>query len=254
MKYFLYILKRKINRIERRLNFPIFIFINPYRIICVSLERILFKSLYNSSKNFLFIGNYYLDVEKLKKKEINILSAGIGVSFEFEQSLVKEFNVKKLICIDPTDQSEQLIKKSNIECQFVKGALYNKNSEVKIFKPQLDEDTNYSISNLNNSNNFEYIKSFTAFDLIKKYNLLNLDILKLDVEGVAVEILEDLIENKKFYPKQICLEIERPVFFNQLKFFKSLLKFNKILKSKYEIFWYTNKKLGQRTELLCILK
>ena len=74
-----------------------------------------------------------------------------------------------------------------------------------------------------NSNNFELIETVTIEKIMKTYNLNHIDILKLDIEGVADKVITSIIQNKIF-PKQIAFEIERPSsFFRQYQFFKKVI-------------------------------
>ena len=188
-----------------------------------------------------------------EENQINIISAGIGTNIDFEEYIFDKNKVQNLICIDPTLAGENTIKKSKINCIFLLGALFNFNGKIKIFTPQDKGDVNYSINNLFNSKTYNYIDSYNIKSICEKYNIKKIDILKLDVEGVAFEVLEDCIINN-ILPDQICLEKERPLLKNQLKYFYNLIKFKKLFKKDYEIYYYTSTKLGQRIELLCIKK
>ena len=80
-----------------------------------------------------------------------------------------------------------------------------------------------------NSKTYNYIDSYNIQSICEKYNIKKIDILKLDVEGVAFEVLEDCILNN-ILPDQICLEKERPLLKNQIKYFYNLIKFKNYLK------------------------
>ena len=247
-----YKLKRITNRIEKKIKIPIFLFISPLRLICFFLERFLFKKLDFKNLDCDNHGGYYW--KKITgEKKINIVSAGIGTNIDFEEYIIKKNKVQNLICIDPTSIGEETIKKSNINCIFLRGALFNFNGKIKIFTPQDKNDINYSISNLFNSKTYDYINSYNIKLICEKYDIKKIDILKLDVEGVAFEILQDCISNN-ILPDQICLEKERPLLKKQIKYFLNLIKFKKLFKKDYEIYYYTSTKLGQRIELLCIKK
>ena len=88
---------------------------------------------------------------------------------------------------------------------------------------------------------------------MEKYNIYNLDIMKLDVEGVADKIIIDCLE-KKIFPNQICFELERPIkIFKQIDYFKRFIKTVLLLKkSNYILYNCTNLKLGLRSEILAV--
>ncbi len=247
-----YRLKRITNRIEKRIKIPIFLFISPLRLITFFLERLLFKKINFEDLNYENHGGYYWK-KIYRENQINIISAGIGTNIDFEKYILEKNKVKNLICIDPTLIGKKTIKESKINCIFLLGALFNFNGKIKIFTPQDKGDVNYSINNLFNSKTYNYIDSYNIQSICEKYNIKKIDILKLDVEGVAFEVLEDCILND-ILPDQICLEKERPLLKNQIKYFHNLIKFKKLFKKNYEIYYYTSTKLGQRIELLCIKK
>ena len=247
-----YKLKIITNKIEKKIKIPIFLFISPSRLITFFLERLLFQKLNTKDLSYENNGGYCwkkIDGEN----PINVISAGISSNIDFEKYIFKKNKFQNFICIDPTTLGENTIKESGINCTFLLGALFNSNGKIKIFKPPNKNDNNYSISNLFSSKTFEYINSYNIKSICEKYNIKKIDILKLDVEGVAYEILQDCILNN-ILPNQICFEMERPLLKNQIKYFMSLIKFKKLFKKKYKIYYYTNKKLGHRTELLCVKK
>lgn len=248
----IYKLKRFINRVEKKLNFPIFLFISPFRLICLFLEKILFKKIPSNLQNYENNGGYFW--RKINQNDkINIISAGIGTNINFEEYLSENYQINKFICIDPTYAGKKTIEKKQLKCDFIKGAVYNFVGKTKIFKPQNIDDTNYSLNNLFNSNQFVLVDCYTIKSICEKYDVKNIDILKLDVEGIAYDVLLDCYHNQ-ILPNQICFELEKPILINQFKYFYELFKFNNLFRDKYEIYSFTSTKLGQRIELLCVKK
>ena len=47
---------------------------------------------------------------------------------------------------------------------------------------------------------------------MNEHNHKLIDVLKMDIEGASFEILNDLLD-KKIYPKQIIVELERPFLY-----------------------------------------
>ena len=66
---------------------------------------------------------------------------------------------------------------------------------------------------------------------MENFALDKIDILKLDVEGVSDSVIKSLIDNN-ILPKQIAFEIERPISFETIKFFKRLFSQINLLKKK----------------------
>ena len=101
----IYYKNKFIKKFEKIIGFSIF-FISPLRFMHVVIERIfIFKA---KSSDFLRASNYIL--KNPGNKKINIISAGIGNNIDFENFLFKNFNIKKLVAIDPTSVSKKIVK------------------------------------------------------------------------------------------------------------------------------------------------
>lgn len=248
----IYYINKFIKKIEKIFGFSVF-FISPSRLIHVALERIFILSI--KKRLFLNASNYIL--KDPENKKIIIISAGIGDNIDFEKFLLKNFNVKKLIAIDPTSTSKKKVKQIGHKNFFFENkALFINNKKIKIFLPYENnvDNPNYSIANIYNSIKYIYIYPITFTEIIKKYKIKKIDVLKLDVEGVADKIITDLI-CKKIYPDQILFELERPYsIFKQFNFFKNFITLVFLLKKNYFLFYYTSTKLGFRSEILAIKK
>jgi len=90
-------------------------------------------------------------------------------------------------------------------------ALWNENGKVKFFRPSNENYVSHSINNIQRNYN-EKDSNFIEVDAIKlSDDIKNMDkfpsILKLDIEGAALEVLEDLFENEIFID-QICIEFD----------------------------------------------
>ena len=69
-----------------------------------------------------------------------------------------------MICIDPTEIGKQSIENLNSQkIFFEKKVLFNSNEKVKVFKPFEEKNNfNFSIQNLYETKNFEYIEAIDA--------------------------------------------------------------------------------------------
>ncbi len=241
----LYKLRRLTNKIEKRFRVTLF-FLFPLRVILIILEKIFLR---NSNKIPSF-ANYKLDPNKLKKKKLNIISAGVGQDISFEEKVFYNFVTEKIILVDPGDESENIvsIKKSFF---FEKAALFIESKKIKIYKKTGNK--NLSIENLFDSDQYSLIDTITVNQIMEKYKFNNIDIMKLDVEGVADKIITDCL-SKNIFPVQICFELERPIkILKQIDYFKRFIKTLLLLKkSNYILYNCTNLKLGLRSEILAV--
>ena len=241
----LYKLRRWINKIEKMFGISLF-FLFPLRIILMVFERILLIK----SNHFPYTANYKLDQNKLKKKELSIISAGVGSDISFEEKVFQNFKVKSIILVDPGEESKNIVStKKNF--LFKKAALFTEEKKMRIYKKTGNK--NLSLDNLFNSDQYDLVNTITVGRIMKKYNINNLDIMKLDVEGVADKVIVDCLK-KNIFPDQICFELERPLkIFKQIDYFKRFIKTVLLLKkSGYILYKCTNLKLGLRSEILAV--
>ncbi len=177
----------------------------------------------------------FLDHPNLKKSVI--ISAGAGEDISFEVGLAKKFECK-IIIIDPTprailhvegvfDRSRNQIPqdsrfnntgKQDIGAYELEGlaedqialekfALWNKREKVTFFVPRNPLYVSHSIINYQKSSEFVEVDAITLDDIFKKYQISKLLLLKLDIEGAEIEVIDHMFKNH-FYPDQILVEFD----------------------------------------------
>ena len=241
-----YHLRILINKVEKKFNISLFFFF-PLRSLLVIIEFFFLRN----SKSLRKLSNYYLRNEMLRNKKINVISAGVGTDISFEEELLKKYKVKKLILIDPTKESRIFLNNKKNKFIFKNKALYTENKKMKIYYQE--GNVNLSLENLFNTKKYYLVKCITLNEITKKYSIPRIDVLKLDIEGVADKvIIKALLDNTKI--DQICFELERPLsLLKQYDYFLRYFKLIKILKKKnYMLFKCTMLKLGLRSEILAI--
>ena len=238
-----------IKKIEKKFNITLYYFF-PFRLLCRIIELLLFKKI---DQDFEPVSNYFLHKNFKEKKNILIISAGVGKNIDFEKILLEKFSISKMVMVDPTFFSQNMINDLNLhKTYFFRRALDRDIGNKKIYKPLIKGDLNYSLENSNlDENNFEYVKTTNIKALLKflSFDKNSTLILKLDVEGVADKIILDCLSNN-VYPESINFELEKPNdIFSQFNYFKRVLKLNNVLKKNYKLYTNTETKLGFRIEL-----
>ncbi len=109
-------------------------------------------------------------------------------------------------------QSYDLDKVNNENFILIDKALYNQDDvELSFFAPPNKEHVSYSINNWQNNyrKDTESVKvnSITIKKIINDFKIEQLNLIKMDIEGVATEVLENMLDNNIF-PKQICVEFD----------------------------------------------
>ena len=214
----------------------------------------------------LYGGWYFFE----KSLPINptVLSAGVGEDISFDLEFFNKYN-SKLYLVDPTPRSISYIDKviknlgkyKSIEYDeksgnqpieaydlssikrddflLIKKALYSESDTVvKFFKPTNEEHVSHSISNYQNqfTRNFEYIEvtTVTVDKIIYQYEIDQIDVMKLDIEGAENQVIPDLLK-KNIYPTQILVEFDELATSFILPYLKALTIFLKLKLHSYDL-------------------
>lgn len=169
-----------------------------------------------------------------------MISAGLGEDASFDVEFANAYNAKILL-VDPTPRAiehfqriqERIPQSSSVD--YVNGgkqpidsydteflskasfilepsALWKKSKELEFYAPPNKEHVSHSIVDYQN----EYrkdgekitVKSLTFTDLLKKHQFIHdPKILKLDIEGAEIELIDHLL-SKGHRPKQILVEYD----------------------------------------------
>ena len=178
-------------------------------------------------------GGYHIYDKNLNKPVI--VSCGLGEDASFDIDMINNYNAK-IIAIDPTPRSKdyylELIKnigknrekkydesgKLDINSYdlrkvdknnfiFLDKAIWSKNEEnLKLYFPSNLQHVSLSI-NTKDQTNFYLAKTISYNKICEAFNLSNIDILKLDIEGAEVEVIKDILDNSKL-PNQILVEFD----------------------------------------------
>ena len=211
-------------------------------------------------------GTYYGGYDLLHKSDIKIcISCGLGEDASFDIELLKKYNCK-IIIIDPTPRAIQHYKEIKLNFGMKDSKPYDdqkgkqsvlsydlkninqeklifldkaitdiNNSEIKLFFPNNKNHVSASLENDKNySKKFFLAQTIDLENVLKKFQINEVDILKLDIEGGEISVLKNIL-NKKIFPKQILVEYKNIKSINIFKLFK-IYKINKgLLKNGYSV-------------------
>jgi len=207
------------------------------------------------SLNLKKFGNYLLDPKKIKRNSI-VYSGGAGTNISFDRAIIQKKNCKVRL-FDPTQESISYMKnKTSKNLLFYPYAIYQRNKKVKIYFDKYGLVKSNSITNFLgfDKKSYYYCPAYNIPFLKKKFKDKTIDILKLDIEGVAIEVMENCFKNNIF-PQQILLALEVPMnYFEFFDFYKKLKKFISKLSKKYELINIRDRSRGVELEILCIIR
>ena len=203
----------------------------------------------------------YLYNEPQDKVPINIISAGVGEDMSFDIEMSINFN-SNIILVDPTPRSiihydnflnnlETIKKECSEEYSYLNQINLNKfssenfvlsplalekedNKEVRFFEPENEEHVSHSVVNWQKVDNARFIrvKTVTVKKLMETFNLSEIEILKLDIEGSEVNVLNNMFK-ENIYPNQLLIEFDI-IRTNKLSdIIKFYLTIKKIIKNDY---------------------
>ena len=168
-------------------------------------------------------------------KDSIIYSGGVGEDISFDLLLSDEYDCNILL-IDPTKRAKihynEIIDyyKTNInnfsgdiqkdylpiiknlkpnfdKINYLDIGIWNKKENLKFYKNKNPKYVSQSLINGMFSNNYEIVKTKTIKQIMKENNHNKIDLLKLDIEGSEIKVLEQMLKDE-IYPKYLCIEFD----------------------------------------------
>jgi FkbM family methyltransferase len=153
--------------------------------------------------------NYYLDSSLIDKNSI-IYSFGLATNIKFEEKLASYFDVN-VYCFDPTPVAVNYMKHvKNLKLIYEPYGIWVEDKKVKFYYLDSEHPESFSGSITNysgNANNSVNLQCYKLKSLMSMNNHNKIDVLKMDIEGAAIEVLNNIL-NDNIFPKQIAVEFE----------------------------------------------
>ena len=225
--------------------------------------------IFSVKKETIYLGTEYGGwsfIEPKNTSKLNVLSAGVGEDVSFDIEFLNKYN-SNIYFVDPTPRAIQHMNKliKNIgkpntlpfntnsgkqpinaynlkdvdiaNINVIEKALFNKsNLMVKFYLPKNKENVSHSISNF--QNNFAkdtehiYVETTTVSDILQKIKISNFDIIKLDIEGAEIAVLNHIL-SKKIHPNQILVEFDELNSESIFAYFKAIAIVIRLISNKY---------------------
>ena len=162
-------------------------------------------------------GNYKLLSKNISSNSI-IYSCGIAQNISFDLDISNKFDCDVFL-FDPTKNSNEFMRSiNNPKLKFYNIGIWKFDGNIKFYHPNDPNNGNLSATNFFNTQTYFTLPCKSISTLMNEHNHKLIDVLKMDIEGASFEILNDLLD-KKIYPKQIIVELERPFFIFNATFF-----------------------------------
>ena len=195
----------------------------------------------NKSDSAVFLENFFLDSytqEKgfdIKENDL-IIDVGGHVGY-FTIYAAKKAKNGKIITFEPSKESFNVLK-NNLKINNIQNVIIeNVGVGAKSGTAILNVDTTHSIGNSifysSKNSEKEDIRITTIPEIVKKYKIESIDLLKLDCEGAEFEIILNLPSTILNTIKKISMEIHKIENFDIVDIEKFLVKNNFSIKRKY---------------------
>jgi FkbM family methyltransferase len=158
-------------------------------------------------------GNYYLDPRRLPAR-LTVFSIGVGEDLDFDRALITRHSVD-LHLFDPTPRSERFVSAAGLPdgVRFDRLAIADYDGTINLYIDDLEGslETTTSLSVMDRGHHASGFSTpcRRVSTLMRERGIERLDVLKLDVEGAAIAILNDVLDDG-ILPSQIAAEFERP--------------------------------------------
>ena len=182
-------------------------------------------------------GGWWLYAENLNNSNV-LVSAGAGEDISFDLLINSNFGCQVYI-IDPTPRAikhfNSVSSRNNKEphsdledngainpfnydlrsvdfskIKYIPLGLWNEKSQLKFYAPINPSHVSHSLNilpHVDQNSNALRVDVDTVSNIMYEYSILNIDVLKLDIEGAEVEVLNDILDSS-LKPAQILVEYD----------------------------------------------
>lgn len=167
------------------------------------------KSIKKLGSNGVQFGNYFLDKRIPLNSESIIYSLGILTDISFDLSIQKKYGCP-VFMYDPTPSSIEFMKKyrSNESLKYSPVGVWIEDKTLRFYEPKLGGSATIMGNDESKGAYFE-AECLSIETIMRKNQHDHISVFKADIEGAALPILKQMVENNLF-PDQIVVEFERP--------------------------------------------
>ncbi|NBG65878.1 FkbM family methyltransferase [Acidiluteibacter ferrifornacis] len=176
-------------------------------------DRVRTKNYLNSipliDHNHIEAGNYFLDKRIEKGPHSIVYSLGILNDIRFDNYISRVYNCK-VFMYDPTPVSIEFMKsQKNSNFYFFPFGVWTEQTVLTFYEPKYGGSSSLIDNSSGNDGKTFNAECYTINQLMQKNGHNHIDVFKADIEGAALPIIEQMIE-QRIFPTEIVVEFERP--------------------------------------------
>lgn len=204
---------------------------------------LLFQSAFSESytsapERFARVGNYLIHRLPEGSRPI-VYSFGIGSDISFDKAAANMFDMP-VFMYDPTPGVVTFMEghKDDKRLIFKSEGLYSSETTTKLYTSDKVGKLNSSLYPIHGPNGgFEMIHCRTLSMFMAENGHRSIDILKMDIEGVADDVLNQVLDETDIRPRQIVTEFEIKGIENPITYLPKILKLmQKLKQNDYLVF------------------
>jgi len=187
-------------------------------------------------------GNYYLDPSVIPPSPV-VVSLGIGRDIRFDRAVFDRHPDARVVMVDPTASTKTYLSAQQLPAgaSFHNVAVAREDGFLTVYPDGLDRTDGAESVSSTNAHGFHRegfkvpCKRLTT--ILQEEGLGKVDILKADIEGMAIDVVETALD-AGLLPGQIACEFERPISFGDTATYLRRLDglFRRLRRLDYEIF------------------
>ena len=179
-------------------------------------------------------GGWFVPKEMVLNESSIVYSGGVGEDMSFDISLQSKYNCN-IFLIDPTKRAFEHfqdvkgyyekqtefsgdIQKDYIDCishlnpnlrkmNYLDVGLWNEKTELKFYKQNNDKYVSQSLVPSMFGSDYDTVRVNTIQNIMKENNHSKIDLLKLDIEGAEVEVVDKMLDDG-IHPRYVMIEFD----------------------------------------------
>ncbi|MDQ3030777.1 MAG: FkbM family methyltransferase [Myxococcota bacterium] len=240
-------------RIERRTGAPLHL-LSGKRLATYMLERSHTQPVDGTLTEY---GNYYLDASLVPEDPV-VFSLGIGRDIRFDRAVMERHN-PTLVMVDPTPSSRDFIGELDLpdNVSFHNIAVSREDGMLDVYPDELEATLTGTTSVSMHPHGFHdaafQVPCKRVSTLMREHGVDRIDVFKADIEGAALGVLEDLLD-QGIHPTQIAAELEKPQKFSEFASYLARMSalFTRLKKLGYDVYRTRETDRGCQIEVLAV--